>query len=88
GSPDYTGGTNRWARAVFNDDDGWPTAVTFFKERLFWGRGRSVYGSVVKNFDDFTRFEGPDVTKETSINLQLAIDRLDSTRWLEGSRAM
>jgi hypothetical protein len=88
GTPVYVGGTNRWARAAFNDTDGWPTSVAFFRERLFWGRGLNVYGSAVKNFDNYERFEGPDLTTETAINLKLATDRLDLIRWLVGDRTL
>lgn len=78
------GGTNRWARAAFNDDSGWPSAVSFFRERLFYARGRTLYGSVVGLYDDFQRLDGPDVTKETALVLPLASDRVDLVRWLSG----
>lgn len=82
------GGTNRWARAAFNDTDGWPTSVAFFRERLFYSRGRTVFGSVVGLYDDFSRLDGPDITKETAVKLTLATDRLDLIRWLVGSQAL
>lgn len=82
------GGTNRWARAAFNDTDGWPTSIAFFRERLFYQRGRTLYGSVVGLYDDFSRFDGPDVTKETAVILPLAMDRLDILRWLVGAQAL
>lgn len=82
------GGTNRWARAAFNDTDGWPTTLAFFRERLFYARGRTVFGSVVGLYDDFSRLDGPDITKETAIKLTLATDRLDLIRWLVGAQAL
>jgi len=81
-------GTNRYARAAFNDTDGWPTDVTFFRERLVYVRGRSVFCSVVGAYDDFTRKDGPDVTKETALILQLTSDRVDNIRWAVGAQRL
>lgn len=83
-----TSGTNRWARSAFNDTDGWPTDVTFFRERLVYVRGRSVYASVVGDYDNFTRKDGPDITKETALILDLTSDRVDSIRWCVGSKQL
>jgi len=39
------GATDDWSASAWNDEFGWPTAVTFHNQRLFWG------GSPNKNFD-------------------------------------
>lgn len=83
-----SGGSNRWARAAFNDVDGWPVAVTFFRERLVYAKTRSVFISVVGDYDNFSRKDGPDVTKETGLILALTSDRVDLLRWIIGSRAL
>lgn len=83
-----TAGTNRWAKSAFSQARGWPTSVAFFRERLVYARGRDLFFSVVGAYDDFSRLDGPDITKETAIKLTIASDRLDLIRWLTPSAAL
>ncbi len=83
-----TAGTTRWAKSAFSAARGWPTSVTFFRERLCYARGRELFMSVVGDFDDFSRQDGPDITKETAIKLKIASDRLDLIRWIIPSAAL
>lgn len=83
-----TAGTTRWAKSAFSAVRGWPTSVTFFRERLCYARGRELFMSVVGSFDDFSRKDGPDVTKETALKLKIASDRLDLIRWIMPSAAL
>jgi hypothetical protein len=80
--------TTRWAKASFDSVQGWPTAVGFYRERLVWGRGRQLFLSTVGSFDDHSPKDGPDVTAETGMRLTLAVDRLDSIRWLTNNNAL
>lgn len=82
------GGTTRYARATFNDDDGWPTGIAFFRDRLCYVRNRKLCMSFVREFDDFSRLDGPDVTKETALQLDITADRIDAIRWLAPTRAL
>lgn len=77
--------TTRWAHSVFNSTAGWPTGVTFFRGRLVYCKGRSLFMSVVGDFDNFSKFDGPDVTKETALNLPIASDGIDALRWVADS---
>lgn len=81
-------GTRRWAKSAFSPLRGWPSDVTFFRGRLCYARGRELFLSVVGDYDDFSRKDGPDVTKETAIVLKLASDRLDLIRWIAPSAAL
>lgn len=81
-------GTTRWAKSAFSQARGWPTSVGFFRERLVYARGRDVFMSVVGAYDDFSRKDGPDITKETAVNLSIASDRLDLIRWIVPSQAL
>ena len=83
-----TSGTRRWAKSAFSAARGWPTSVGFFRERLCYARGRELFMSVVGDFDDFSRKEGPDITKETAIKIKIASDRLDLIRWIIPSAAL
>lgn len=75
-------GTTRWAHALFNDTDGWPTNVAFFRGRLCYARRRTLAFSVSGVYDDFSTKDGPDITVENGFVVNLAADRLDSVRWL------
>ena len=83
-----TTGTTRWAKSAFSQARGWPTSVAFFRERLVYARNRDLFFSVVGSYDDFSRQDGPDITKETAIKLQIASDRLDLIRWITPSAAL
>lgn len=83
-----TTGTTRWAKSAFSQSRGWPTSVAFFRERLVYARNRELFFSVVGAYDDFSRKDGPDITKETAIKLQIASDRLDLIRWITPSAAL
>ena len=80
-----TGNTNRWAHALFNSADGWPTNVQFFRGRLVYSRGRTLAFSVPGNYDDFTKKDGPDITVDNGFVVTLAADRLDEIRWMVGN---
>jgi hypothetical protein len=80
-----SGSTNRWAHALFNDTDGWPTNVQFFRGRLVYSRGRTLAFSVTGVYDDFSTKDGPDLTVENGFVVTLAADRLDNIRWMIGS---
>ncbi|CAB4121117.1 hypothetical protein UFOVP6_22 [uncultured Caudovirales phage] len=83
-----SGTTTRWAKAAFSATEGWPTDVTFFKQRLVFSRGRQLFMSQVGSYDNFTEREGPDITSATAINLTLTEDKLDNVRWMVQSRAL
>lgn len=80
--------TERWAFSSFSSVRGWPVSVAFFRERLVYAMSRTLYFSVVGDFDDFYDKEGPDVTEETALTLELTSDRLDQIRWLSPSGAL
>jgi hypothetical protein len=79
-------GTKRWALAELDSVRGWPTDVCFFRDRLVWTRGRSLFLSFVGDYDNHERYDGPDVTKETAIKLTVASDRVENLRFCLSGR--
>lgn len=77
--------TRRWAFGAFNSNAGWPTNVSFFRGRLCFSRGRTVFLSAVGEFDNFLRQDGPDITAATSMVITVSADRTDSFTWMEQS---
>lgn len=80
--------TRRWAFSEFSSVYGWPTGLSFFKERLTYSRGRQVFHSVTGDFGSFNRRDAGAVTAETAMSLTLASDKLDGIRWLAQSKAL
>lgn len=80
--------TYRWAFGEFGVQYGFPTGVTFYKERLVYSRGRQLFLSTVGDYANFTAKDAGEVTSETAINVTLAADKLDSIRWAIGARGL
>lgn len=80
--------TYRWAFGEFSNANGWPTGVTFYKERLTYYRGRQLFLSVNGDYANFASKEAGSVTAETAISVTLAADKLDSIRWAVGARGL
>jgi hypothetical protein len=83
-----SGSSTRWAKAAFSATEGWPTDVAFFKSRLVYSKGRSLYMSQVGLYNNFLIYDGPDLTSATAVILGLTEDRLDNVRWMVQSRAL
>jgi len=77
--------TTRWAHALFNSTDGWPTALAMFRNRLCYARGARVVCSQVGDYDNFALQDGPSVTAITAINVQIGLDKIDNIRWLSAA---
>lgn len=75
--------TTRWAHAAWSSVEGWPTDVTFFRERLWFARGQTLWSSVASGFDDFSSRDGNgSVTADLAITMTLASNNLNSVQWL------
>lgn len=74
--------TTYWAHQSLSSVEGWPTAVAFFRERLTFAKGFTLYTSRAGSFSDFSRRTGPDVTPDAAMILDIASDRVDQVRWL------
>ena len=73
--------THRWAHAAWNDADGYPTAVHFFRGRLAFGRGQTVWMSVAGDFENFATSDGGVVTADSAIIATIAADKNDRILW-------
>lgn len=75
--------TTRWAHGAWSAVEGWPTDVTFFRERLWFGRGQTLWASVAGGFDDFSARDGNgQVTADLAITVTLASGNLNSIQWM------
>jgi hypothetical protein len=74
--------TTRWAFEAWNATDGYPTAVTFFRERLVFSRDSTLWFSVSADFTNFaTKIDGI-VTADSGFERTLVSERVNSIRWM------
>lgn len=77
--------TTRWAFGAWSDVNGWPTHVTFFRERLVFARAstREIWMS---ESGDFEKFRNRDLSGETvadsAIRIEITSDQVSPVRWL------
>lgn len=82
-----------WRLGTWNDADGWPTAVTFYQERLFFANSTSkpntIWGSVAGDFEDFspTNVDG-ELLDDSAITITLATDQVNAIRWMYGAKQL
>lgn len=77
--------TTRWAFGAWSDAAGWPTHVTFFRERLVFARAstRQVWLSVAADFENFkNRDDAGDLTDDSAISIEIASDKVNRIEWL------
>lgn len=82
-------GTQRWAFGAWSDVEGWPSSVTFFRERLCFARDQSVWMSVAAAFDDFSaRDKSGQVTADLAISLDVSSGEINEIEWLHPEREL
>lgn len=84
-----TKASTRWAFGAWSDVEGWPSRVSFFKERLTFGRSQQVWMSVSGDYETFTaKDDGGVVTADMAISLTLQADQVNNIQWMAPSDAL
>lgn len=78
--------TSRWAFGEWSSVEGWPSDLAFFRERLWFGRGRTVWGSVSAAFTDFEPKTYGTVTADMAITVPLVSGRINDIQWLAADK--
>ncbi len=84
--PDHVVGsanaTKRWSLGAFGGDQGYPRAVAFYEQRLYFagttGQPQTIFGSVSADFENHT----PGTEDDAGINITIASDRVNVIRHL------
>lgn len=63
--------TTLWRKGAWSDANGYPTNVTFFRERLCFGGGQTVWMSVVGDFFNFAIDEFGEILTESAITVDV-----------------
>ena len=79
--------TSLWAVAEWNNRDGYPGAVRFYRGRLAFARGGSVDISVAQDFENFSALTpNAQITADMAIQVTLPIE--DAIQWLAVGRVL
>lgn len=78
--------TARWAFGEWSSVEGWPSDVAFFRERLWFGRGRTLWSSVSAAFTDFEPKTFGTVTADMAITVSLVSGRINDIQWLAADK--
>ena len=69
--------TTRWSLGAFGGDQGFPRALAFYEERLFFagttGQPQTIFGSVSADFENHT----PGTEDDAAINVTIASDKVN-----------
>jgi len=79
-----TDSTTQWDRGTWSDRNGWPSSVTFFDGRLWWGRGGVVYGSTSDAFDVYDDLSEDDAGDSAPVVRSIGTDTSQGVLWLLG----
>ena len=78
--------TTRWSYGEWSTVNGWPSDVAFFRERLWFGRGRTVWGSVSADFTDYAPKTYGQVTADMAITVPLVSGRINDVQWMAADK--
>jgi hypothetical protein len=83
--------STRWARGAWSDARGWPSHVTFFRERLTFARAstRQLWGSQSGDFENFRdRDDGGEIVKDAAFTIEVTSDQVNRIEWLSPADAL
>lgn len=81
--------TFRYAFASFSAAEGYPSKVTFHRERLTLSKGQQLYFSVAGDFENFaSKNESGDVVADRAIQITISSDEANRVEWLSSTQAL
>lgn len=81
--------TTKWAHGAWSDVEGWPSQVSFFKERLTFGRSQQVWLSVSGDYENFAALDDSGVvTAQQAISISLQSDKVNNIQWFASSDSL
>lgn len=74
--------TYRWAKGSYSVDQGYPTRVAIFRERLALAKGVKINLSVPADFENFIEKRFGTVTADSAIKIQLSGSQQNAITWM------
>ena len=67
-------GTKRWAKSAWRSEVGYPTHVTFFRERLTFARDQKIWFSCAGDYENFASNEFGQILADSAISIEVQSD--------------
>ncbi len=81
--------TFRWALGAFSGAEGYPSRVTFFRERLTLAKAQQLYFSVAGDFENFAaKNDSGEIVADQAIQVTISSDQVNTVQWLAPSQAL
>lgn len=74
--------STRWAFGSWSDRNGWPTHVTYFRERKCFARGTRIWGSVPADFDNFAQRDAGVIATDSAFDIDIRSGVNDEIQWM------
>lgn len=87
-SSSATGYTNNWAHGAWSNAYGFPSAVSFFEQRLYFAGSvqgpQTIWGSVPLDYENFE----PGTDDDDAVTFTLADNQVNAVRWLAAGKPL
>jgi len=86
--------TDNWEFSAFGGEEGYPSSVTIFEQRLYYGKGDTTYGSEIADLFDFDaigRIDDPGfgtVVATDPFSFTMASNEINEIQWLSGGKTL
>lgn len=80
--------SQRWAHGDWSNDLGYPSHVTFFRERLTFAGRQKLWFSVTGDYENFTPKVSNVVADDDAINITISSDQVNEVAWLVSANAL
>ncbi|HVK81987.1 MAG TPA: hypothetical protein VM915_15405, partial [Verrucomicrobiae bacterium] len=77
--------STRWAFGSWSDENGWPTHVTYFRERKALARGTRIWGSVPSDFNNFAQRDAGIIAADSAFDIDIRSGVNDEIQWIVAS---
>lgn len=81
--------TFRWALGAFSGAEGYPSKVTFFRERLTLAKGQELFFSCSGDFENFaSKDDSGQVVADRAIKVTISSDQVNQVQWLAPTQSL
>lgn len=74
--------STRWAFGSWSAEEGWPTHVAFFRERLAFARETRIWMSVSSDFENFEQRDAGVVATDSALDIDIRSGVNDDIQWM------
>lgn len=80
--------TYKWAYSDWSQRFGYPSHVTFFRDRLAFAGRQKLWFSVTGDYENFQPKKTNSVVDDDSINIRISSDQVNDVTWLSSGEAL